>query len=66
MAERRPLVFVCAHLCDERLYAPQLAALLLEKWARLAPELGLQRTGKREYAMLWQRIERLLAAAAER
>jgi pimeloyl-ACP methyl ester carboxylesterase len=27
MTERRPLVFVCAHLCDERLYAPQLAAL---------------------------------------
>ena len=28
MQDRPSLVFVCAHLCDERLYAPQLAVLL--------------------------------------
>lgn len=27
MSERRAIAFVCAHLCDERLYAAQRAAL---------------------------------------
>jgi 2-methylcitrate dehydratase PrpD len=44
--------------------APKLAELFHEKWARLAPEEGLHGTAETQYAKLWQRIERLLTAAA--
>jgi len=58
MTERRPLVFVCAHLCDERLYAPQLAAL--------SPAYDCSVHCFREHDSLGGMAEELLAAAPPR
>jgi pimeloyl-ACP methyl ester carboxylesterase len=58
MTERRPLVFVCAHLCDERLYAPQLAAL--------SPAYDCSVHCFREHDSLGGMAEELLATAPPR
>jgi pimeloyl-ACP methyl ester carboxylesterase len=58
MSARPALVFVCAHLCDERLFAPQVAALDLDHDCRALVF--------REHDSLAAMADALLAAAPAR